>query len=248
MKYAFLCCIAIFCLFSTCTFAQGHLDTLKTLNTNNYKGASAIYKAPNGKHYEVSFQNDPFEKPMVGATVACGATGFAGSARAQAKTTYVNGQPISFNTIADLIKALTPDNTVRKKLNTHSPRIADEMKNVSLSNGIYLFAIKNESDHDYHIIIGDNKDYTKATLFNVEISGLPAVSNPTIQQVRTYFEKNFVQVCGPQYAVFTKNPIPITIGGSVFYDVDHQPGQIGPVGLQPKTSWEIHPIATIAIK
>ena len=40
-------------------------------------------------------------------------------------------------------------------------------------------------------------------------------------------------------------PIPVQIVGSLFFDVDHQPGEVGPVGMKPKTSWEIHPVSDI---
>jgi hypothetical protein len=116
---------------------------------------------------------------------------------------------------------------------------------VRLLKDTYLYAFKKESDNDYHVIIGDNIDPKKATYFNAEVSGLPVPVDKRFQTVRAAFEKQFVQVCNSNYAIFSANPIKITIEGSIFFDVDHKPGQIGPAGFQPLTTWEIHPISKI---
>jgi hypothetical protein len=245
-----LIAFGVFTLLAFSTSAQRTLKTITTLNSTDFKDTAAIYKAPGGKRYHISFVSDPYQKESaaIAQKISCGASNFAGVARARAKTSYVSGQAQAFNSISDIIKSLPTDNTMRKKLNANSARIAEEMKNVSLSLNVYLFAIKKESDNDYHLIIGDNKDVSKATFLNAEVSGLPARPDAKMQKVRDYVESHFIQVCGPSYAVFSQNPIPIKISGSVFYDVDHLPGEIGPVGLQPKTSWEIHPIASITSK
>lgn len=143
------------------------------------------------------------------------------------------------------VKALAKDAIVRAKLTSSSPRIAEEKHYVRLLKDTYLYAFKKESDNDYHVIIGDNKNVKKATFFNVEISGLPNSNNKTFTAVRAAFEKQFVQVCSSGYVIFAQNPIKIQIEGSTFFDVDHKPGQIGPVGFQPTTNWEIHPISKI---
>lgn len=232
----------------SCAYAQSP-KVVNNLNSAKLKDTAVVYKSPDGNRYHVSFANDPYEKENNTAitVITSIAPNFEGKARAKAKTSYVTGPTLSFNSINALINSLTADSVIRKKLNENSPRIKDEMKNVRLSNA-YLFAIKKESDNDYHLIIGDNKDLTKATLLNAEVSGLPAHANAKMKQVRAYVEAHLVDVGGSSYAVFTKNPIPIQISGSVFYDVDHVPGEIGPVGLQPKTSWEIHPIASLTFK
>jgi hypothetical protein len=36
-------------------------------------------------------------------------------------------------------------------------------------------------------------------------------------------------------------PIAVDLTGSVFFDVDHPAGAIGPAGLKPSSAWEIHP-------
>ena len=236
----------IFILCSFIASSQIIKDTITVLKTDRTK--PAIYKAPNGKLYKVRFVSDP-SAPFGTETLKCGEDTFSGKDRAIAKTSFVKGVPAtSFNSISQLIASLTPDAVIRPKLTTTSKRIADENKNVRLEKNIFLYAMKSESDNDYHIIVGDNKTLSKATLLNIEISGVPKTGNAAIQKVRDFFETNFVQLCGTKYAVFTGNPIPIKISGSVFYDVDHPAGQVGPTGLRPKTSWEIHPIGEITMK
>jgi hypothetical protein len=234
-------------LFIFCSFgasSQVIKDTITILNTDRTK--PAIYKTPNGKLYKVKFVADP-STPIGVETLMCGEDEFSGTDRATAKTSFVKGAATSFNSICQLLASLTPDAVIRPKLTRKSKRIAEENKNVRLEKNIFLYAMKSESDNDYHIIIGDNKILSKATLLNIEISGVPASGNAAIQKVRDFFETNFVQLCGSKYAVFTGNPIPIKVSGSVFYDVDHPAGQVGPTGLRPKTSWEIHPIAKISM-
>ncbi len=243
--YKFIsCAIFINCYFTASS--QIIKDTITVLKTDRVK--PAIYKAPNGKLYKVTFVADP-TAPIEVETLMCGQDTYTGKDRAIAKTSFVKNVPaVSFNSITQLLSALLPDQTIRPKLNKNSKRISDEQKNVRLDKNIFLYAMKSESDNDYHVIVGDNKTLSKATLLNIEISGVPTSGNPAIQQVRDFFETNFVQLCGTKYAVFTANPIPIKIEGSVFYDVDHPAGQVGPTGLRPKTSWEIHPIAKITMQ
>jgi hypothetical protein len=39
----------------------------------------------------------------------------------------------------------------------------------------------------------------------------------------------------------------VTVEGSLFYDVDHAPGAVGPRDMKPTTAWEIHPITQIQV-
>ena len=235
------------------SFAQG-VDTVFELNTN--RSAPAIYKDPKGGIFKVLFLSDPFEKKTntFPLTVNCGASNYTGTDRAQAKTSLLNPQsihPTAFTSIATLLSKLPSDKIMRAKLTKSRPRTTDEMHNISLSQ-VYIFAIKKESnDNDYHLIIGDNINYKKATLLNAEISGIPnGRDKAQLEKVRSIFESEFVKVCGSNYAVFIDNPIKIKIQGSIFYDIDHLPCKVGPstatVHLNPPTAWEIHPIASIA--
>ena len=225
---------------------QVSCDTITNLSNPNCK--EAVYKTPNGKFYKVKFVDDPFDNAAsedVMKVANCLDSTFAGTARKAAKTSIVNAKIEDFATVSALLKALAKDATVRAKLTSSSPRIAEEKHYVRLLKDTYLYAFKKEGDNDYHLIIGDHKDRKKATFFNVEISGLPNSNNKTFTTVRATFEKQFVQVCSSGYVVFAQNPIKIQIEGSTFFDVDHKPGQIGPVGFQPATNWEIHPISKI---
>ena len=221
-----------------------HLDTLTQLNNPSTK--EAVYQTPEGYLYKVKFMNDPFSEVATEGILSnnCADSTFAGQARKGAKTSIVGTKTEDFATVSALLNALAKDAVVRSKLTSRSARIAEENHNVRFLKDTYLFAFKKESDNDYHIIIGDNKSAKKATLLNVEVSGLSG-SNKQISNVRKAFERQFVNVCSSSYMVFAANPIKIQIEGSTFFDVDHKPGQIGPVGFQPKTSWEIHPISKI---
>ena len=232
------------------SISQTKVDTINVLKTNRTK--PAFYKAPNGKIYPVKFVADP-SAPFTTQSIKCGEDLFSGKHRAKAKTSFVKGVPVkSFSSILKLISSLTADAEMQTKLTKSSPRIAEENIRVRLTSNIFLYAMKKEADNDYHVIIGDNKVKSKATLLNVEISGVPKTSTASakaaIQKVRDFFEDNFVELCGSKYAVFSTKPIPIAIEGSMFFDIDHPAGQVGPTGLRPKTAWEIHPISKIVFK
>jgi hypothetical protein len=46
------------------------------------------------------------------------------------------------------------------------------------------------------------------------------------------------------YEAFTP-PFPVDVTGSLLYDGDYMPGEVGPVGHRPQTTREIHPVTTI---
>ena len=239
-----LCVLPVFC------YGQAKRDTIAVLKTNRSK--PAFYKAPNGKIFPVKFIADPDEQFAI-QSAKCGEDIFSGKDRAKAKTGFVTGVAVkSFTSILQLISLLPEDDEMETKLDKKSPRVAEENVNVRLINNIFLYAMKKEGDNDYHVIIGDNKIRSKATLLNVEISGVPktgtASAKAAIQKVRDFFEDNFVDLCGSKYAVFSEKPIPIVIEGSVFFDIDHKGGTVGPTGFRPKTAWEIHPISKINFK
>ena len=83
---------------------------------------------------------------------------------------------------------------------------------------------------------------------NVEISGLPSSGQfrTPLKQVRDKFKAYLgTEISGSGYHKFVDAPIPVTITGSLFYDIDHPPGVVGPTGMRPKTAWEIHPVTDI---
>jgi hypothetical protein len=231
-------------------FAQVTLDTITSLRHSN-SSKPAIYKSPDGKFYKVQFLKDSQAGNVGIASDHCGEDDFRGSARKGPKTSIAPNLVRVFPTIKSLISALPADTTMIRRLKSLSTQLKnkrqpEENMNARLATGIFLFAIKREPDNDYHIIIGDKKNFQQATLLNVELSGIGATNKVELQKVRDFFEDNFVDVCGSKYVSFTENPIPIKLEGSLFYDVDHKPGEVGPGALKPKTSWEIHPITKIS--
>jgi len=114
----------------------------------------------------------------------------------------------------------------------------------------FLYAASRESDNDFHCIVGG--DPSQATRFmNVEVTGLPPSSSKFFAELKTARSefKAFFTTGGdalPTGGYEKYNPpIPIQVTGSLFFDVDHVPPAVGPVGMKPQTAWEIHPVSDI---
>jgi hypothetical protein len=175
---------------------------------------------------------------------------FAGSARKAAKTSYATAAYMSYSSISSLRASLQTDTYMHTLgITTSSPRVAVEKRDVSVTTA-YLYAISRESDNDFHMIIGD-ASHTAGSLMNCECGGLPsstsAASYNTMKAVRNYIKSYFgTDFCGKSGYTKFSTPIKITVlKGSLFYDIDHSPGTIGPTGLRANTSWEMHPISAI---
>jgi hypothetical protein len=206
-------------------FAQAKRDTIESLRDPSVK--KAIYKAPDGKTYKVQFWETNLNADISRESLQCGEDGYKGSARKEPKTSLAKSNINKFNSIRELILKLPKDSIMVKRFKALTKvqlaiRQTEEKSNVSLNNNIFLFAIKREPDNDYHVIIGDRKNYKIATLLNIEISGIANTDRVALQKVRNFFESNFVDVCGSKYAVFIEEPIPIMVEGSLFYDIDHK--------------------------
>jgi hypothetical protein len=85
---------------------------------------------------------------------------------------------------------------------------------------------------------------------NVEVSGIPVggtnANRKRLIEVRDQFQQAFsLGATGPKGYKRPHEPIPVRITGSLFWDVDHAPGAVGPDDLKPGTSWEIHPVSAI---
>jgi hypothetical protein len=102
---------------------------------------------------------------------------FAGMDRVGAKTSIVEGaQAEEFSSVVDLQSGLPDDDRMRKQ---HQPKISkktmdrvpEEQRNVRVDAWVY--AIKYESDNDWHLIIGTNPAGDDTQYFNAEVSGLP---------------------------------------------------------------------------
>jgi hypothetical protein len=131
-----------------------------------------------------------------------------------------------------------------------SERTSEEQHNVTVGGVIY--AASKETDNDFHLIVGDRGCDSGDCFINVEVSGLPtdpaASDYPTLSAIRTKFETYLdQQLPGRKYKEFDP-PIPVTVTGSIFFDVDHAAGAIGPAGMKPSSAWEIHPVTDITFE
>jgi hypothetical protein len=124
-------------------------------------------------------------------------------------------------------------------------RLPDEERNVRVKAWIY--AVKYEDDKDFHVILGSSRTKSKAHFMNAEVSALPKPATgdtPTLQHVREQMRDVLGLFPGARYHKPTK-PIAVEVEGSLFYDIDHGPGVVGPAGMRPETSWEIHPVTKL---
>lgn len=226
-------------------------DTIASLD--KMQGDTCIWKIDNQyimviheKSTDEEFENDLNVNHL---RSAC-AESFGGSARSAAKTSYVTGAFIPYTHIANLRLSLPSDALMHTKgLGLSSPRINEEKKNVSVASA-YLYAISRESDNDYHMIIGD-ASVSPTTLMNCESSGLSSTTSTsylTIKNVRSVIKQHFgTDFCNTSgYTRFSPAIHISVLKGSLFYDIDHAAGTIGPLGYRANTSWEIHPVNAIA--
>ena len=196
-------------------------------------------------------EHEPFEIPR-GVFVAPSKDNFIGTDRKAAKISIADGQVVTHADVGELLAHLpdTDDNMIHHQppisKSADSQRLSEEQQNVLVEAG-FIYAIAKEKDNDYHVILGTAPGSSPQFL-NVEVSGLPQ-SGPfraPLKQVRDKFQQHLgTVISGPGYHNFAENPIPVRITGSLFYDIDHPPGAVGPTGLKPATAWEIHPVTDI---
>jgi hypothetical protein len=126
-------------------------------------------------------------------------------------------------------------------------RVAEEQRNVTIP--AWIWYVHRETDNDFHVIVGSSADPTAVTYMNVEVSGLPAdPSDPNftaLQGARAQLTALVGHDPGTDGYEKLPSPVPVTITGSLLFDGDHRPGEVGPVGHRPLTTWEIHPVITI---
>jgi hypothetical protein len=166
--------------------------------------------------------------------------------RGLAKTTYATAAMEVFVDLPSLILSLAPDEDMIAKTekNWDFGRVEDEQRNVRVT--AYLFAVRKESDNDFHLILDDDGNLEDGAKLNAEISGIPneGPDRNAIRQVRDSFKSRFNGNPPTQYRPFL-GPIRVVIEGSLFFDRDHPPGTVGPQGYRPASAWEIHPIRSI---
>ena len=174
---------------------------------------------------------------------------FAGTDRKAAKTSIASTPIETFSTIGELLDSLPSDQFMRSynppiTEDADSDRVQEEKRNVSVT--AFLYATKKEADNDYHMILGAGGG---ARYMTAEISGLPA-RNPARAKLkipRTAFQDYFSESpIGSNYRKFDP-PIAVRVAGSLFFDMDHVAGVVGPNPYKPHTSWEIHPVTEIEL-
>jgi hypothetical protein len=225
------------------------------------KAAGETFRAPDGQTYRVTLvpalqKPEPEERELVPeATKGTGGDTFTGVARKGAKTLIAAAPVTPFPSTGAFLDALlngktaaANDAAMRAKLKPSSPRVAEELRNAHFSG--FLYAAKKESDNDFHLLVGGVATSSDPRYLTCEVSGLPlppnAASN-TLTAARKQFKTFFagLNIADPtRYTVFTP-PIPVTITGSAFFDIDHRPGEIGTKTIVPATSWEVHPVTAI---
>lgn len=179
---------------------------------------------------------------------------FAGEHRGSAKTSIADAPVESFADLAAFIATLPGDVQMRMLgigEEWESDRVMQEKRNVEVN--AFLYAVKFEEDHDYHVIVGSDPAGPDLIFFNVEVSGLPEPASPhraTLDTARTTFEDFFAQIGVTLKSSYVKFPegIPVRLRGSLFFDVDHLAGVVGPQGMRPQTAWEIHPVTEIVFE
>jgi hypothetical protein len=150
--------------------------------------------------------------------------------------------------LATVLGSLVPDATMH---GLHIPkaassgRVKEEERNVTVT--AFLWATKEEADNDFHCILGTTSG-SGAQFMTAEVSGLPpgGADLETLRKARVAFLAGLHgKVPGRSGYEKFHPPLAVTVSGSLFFDVDHPAGEVGPTGLKPKTAWEIHPVTAI---
>jgi hypothetical protein len=195
------------------------------------------------------------------AAVAPAGDKFQGTDRRAAKLSIATAKTEAFDDLKDLLDSLISLDKMKKhkpkiERDADSGRVEEEQRNIRVS--AFLYAAKREKDNDFHLIIGRDPDETPEMYMTMELSGLPSANSASFKKLnsaRNSFKKFYhdflnVSLPGAGYQ-FPDPPIPVTIEGSLFFDVTHSTGQApGPKSLKSRmpTIWEVHPITKMTFK
>jgi len=181
---------------------------------------------------------------------------FCRTARRAAKTSIAHGMTMQFDAFQAFHDWLPKQQDME---NLHIPRGFDsnrvDQEKYDVTVVVYLYATAKQSDNDFHLVIGGGPDAPTSQKMNVEISGLPPAGYPDRDTFQTARE-TFKAFCLEQWGSLPKStykycdpPLRIRITGSIFFDVEHGPGEVGPGSLSGDidTSWEIHPITRFEV-
>jgi hypothetical protein len=181
---------------------------------------------------------------------------FAGTSRKAAKLSIAPGPVKTHSDVKALIDALVSDDKMvahkpKIKTTATSGRVTEENKNVKVK--AFLYAASREDDNDFHLIIGRAPTKSPEMYITMELSGLPPKTSAalaTLTAARKAFKSFFgTDLPGTTYD-FYDPPIPVTISGSLFFDMSHATGQRpGPASLKSRmpTIWEVHPVTAITL-
>jgi hypothetical protein len=213
------------------------------------------FKSPAGKVYARTLvgppDNDepPVRAPMARRTGAAGGDDYAGSSRMAAKLSVASGTPETFDGLGPLLDSLPSDESMRALHIDEGPdsgRLPQEQHVVVVK--AFIYASSKESDNDFHCIAGPDPTQPPRYM-NVEVSGLPPASSQFFtlltaarNEFKAFFSSGTDALPTRGYEKYDP-PIPVTITGSLFFDVDHVPPAVGPTGMKPQTAWEIHPVS-----
>jgi len=238
----------------TVTAAGRQFRILRTTEVDAYEStptAMALRRALSGAR-------TPAPAKIAAALAPKAPTGdrFAGTARKAAKLSIGTGTVEPFGDLQPLITSLPADDDMIDhhppiKTTAGSKRATEERRNVRIK--AFLYAASRESDNDFHLIIGRDPDRTPELYMTAEVSGLPPKSAPSFGQLSTA-RTSFTGFFGANLPDFSYDfydpPIPVTLEGSLFFDMSHSSGQRpGPASLKSRmpTIWEVHPITDIAL-
>ena len=237
----------------------------------NYPGAglervapsSQVLISPKGNRYRVIATNDrgnfEHDLPLPSLKEAAPSDGehFNGHARQAAKTSFAQGETESFARFEDLVIPLLTnpnlsDAVMRARIHPNSARVNEEQRNITVK--AFLYATKKEADNDYHLLLGPHPSMTGPQYMTAEISGLPVPDNVATgdiatarSQFKAFFSHNNAALPDTRYKRFDP-PVPVEVSGSLFFDIDHRPGDVGTGSIVPQSVWEIHPIRTIVFE
>jgi len=225
---------------------------------------SVLFQGQNNKCYLVvssktelnSEQSEKLEGSSANCN-PCDSDKFCGTDRNAAKNSVANAYTLIYKNLPAFIKSLPSDDEMGKthfpeiRKDSGSKRVDEEKKNIHIKQS-WIYAIAQQSDGDYRIIIGDSPDKSKAVFFNVAISALPEMKNSSYnrlhsarQEFKNFFGINNCCTIGKLFVFLT--PVEIEFAGSLFFNKSgyDNKSEIGFKNLKPKTYWEIHPITKI---
>ena len=223
---------------------RGKYRVLRTNELDSYEGAPR------------SAAGVPRAMPPPAAAVAAGDK-FAGTARKAAKISIADAPVEKFNDLKNLIKSLPAEQTMTShqppiQTTATSNRVKEEKRNVRVK--AFIYAASREDDNDFHLIIGRSPTLSPEMYMTMELSGLPAANSAAfapLKAARDAYKAFFANDLPGGTYDFYHPPIPVTIEGSLFFDMNHATGgRPGPQSLKSRmpTIWEVHPITKITFE